>query len=228
MNVKITTEQSQRLDQCVKHKLLFGSRLFGTHTEESDYDYICIYDFEEVFNLSEKYVLTYPNTHCFQYDDTPKNEQRIYMTQTQFYRNLFQGDGTMQSDIFIYGNDPLFESLNKLEIIRTYKVIKAYLGVARRDLTLNNTQKKLWHANRGLATARCLMNNELPTKEYIQWVSKNLQPRDVVLKECEALRKQAHEMYQKDILKNYYIDNAEGDDLLHILLDSNNLKQFKY
>lgn len=50
MNIKITKEEHERLCRVPYEEYLFGSRLFGTHTEKSDYDYIRVYNYNKKRN----------------------------------------------------------------------------------------------------------------------------------------------------------------------------------
>ena len=168
MNIKITKEQHERLLKHNHEKHIFGSRLFGTEKETSDYDYMMVYHYQEVFYGMETYL---PNIHSFQYDDVENNSQYIWVTEQQFYQNLFSGDGTIQSDIFLFTEG--ISPYETAKVCRTFKVIKAYCGVAKRDLKLHNSKNKLFHANRSLYIAEKLLNNETPTKKDIQKLSKN-------------------------------------------------------
>lgn len=89
MNIKITKEQHERLSNQFFNEYIFGSQLHGIASEDSDEDYIRVYDFDDVFPL-ERYTLPYnlPNIHSFQYDDVENNKQYVWMSEEQFWRNL--------------------------------------------------------------------------------------------------------------------------------------------
>lgn len=221
MNVKITKEQHERLCKSKYIEYEFGSRLFGTHREDSDYDYMRIYKYDSVY---KKVIKGLPNIHSLQYDNSENNTQYIWVTEEQFWTNLYSGDGTIHSDILMFseGADDL-----ALKMCRTFKIIRAYCGVAKRDLKLHNGKNKLFHANRSLYIAECLIDNILPTKEKIQEIALNLENKEVLLQKEIRTRQKASDMYQNHLLHNYYIPETE-DDLLNIILQSNNTRKFKY
>ncbi len=221
MNIKITKQQHERLCGHEFTQYAFGSRLFGTHTESSDYDYIRIYEYDDVFDTKSYH----PNIHSFQYDDVDNNSQYIWMTKEQFYGCMFSGDGTMQTDILMFSGK--FTSEEAMNICRTYKVIKAYCGVARRDVKLHGTDKKRFHAQRGIYIARSLMNGVLPNIKDIQNISKNLLERKELISLANETRNEANQMYMDGKLNNYYVPNTY-DDLLNLMIGANNIKEFRY
>lgn len=224
MNVKITKEQHERLCKSEYLEYEFGSRLFGTNRKDSDYDYMRIYKYNSVFKPVVKGL---PSIHSFQYDDVENSSQYIWVTEEQFWANLMSGDGTIHSDILLFSKDSKLFNNKVMEMCRTYKIIRAYLGVVERDLKLHKTGNKLFHANRGLYIAECLINNKLPKKEIIQELAKNLESKEAVLEKTKINRKIASKMYENRELENYYIPDTE-DDLLNIMLQANNIREFKY
>lgn len=112
-----------------------------------------------------------PNIHSFQFDDI--GVQYIWMTESQFYRGLFSGDGNNLADIVLLSGE--FE--NSLFLCRTYKIIKGFIGVARRDLKLHgNNDKKKFHALRSFYMAEKLMRKEMPLIEDIKRLYKEPLP----------------------------------------------------
>lgn len=221
MNIKISKEQHQRLCAVSYIEYPFGSRLFGTHTDESDYDYIRVYNYDEVFDIKSYH----PNIHSFQYDDVENNSQYIWMTKEQFYGCMYSGDGTMQTDILMFSGKFTYEKA--LNVCRTYKVIKAYCGVAKRDVKLHNTDKKRFHAQRSIYIASCLIKGELPKLDYIRNIPNNLLSRNTLIKLADETRKEANQMYMDGKLNNYYVPKTD-DDLLNLMIGANNIKEFKY
>jgi len=221
MNIKITKEQHERLCKSEYLEYEFGSRLFGTNRKNSDYDYMRVYKYESVYSKGFKGL---PNIHSLQYDDLENNSQYIWVTEEQFWCNLFSGDGTIHSDILMFSDNVTDLAL---KMCRTFKIIRAYCGVAKRDLKLHNSGNKLFHANRSLYIAECLIDNILPTKEKIQEIALNLENKEVLLQKEIKLRQKASDMYQNHLLHNYYIPETE-DDLLNIILQANNTREFKY
>lgn len=224
MNVKITKEEHERLQPAIIHKWLFGSRLFGTHSEDSDFDYICIYDYDWVYGEQTDYFL--PNIHSFQYDDKENNTQYVYMTNKQFWVNLYSGDGTMQTDIVMFSGD--WDESEIMTLCRTYKIIKAYCGMAKRDMTMHpNDPKKRFHAKRSVYIAQSLLDGQLPKLDIIQtFKGGDFNPGDIIA-DSKSIRAHASDGYQNKRLHNYSIP-LTSDSLLNKMLATNNIREFKY
>lgn len=221
MNIKITKEDHERLCNVHFAEHLFGSRLFGTNTEESDYDYIRVYSYSDVF---DKDYMWLPNIHSFQFDDD--GVQYIWMTQEQFWLGLSNGDGTMQADILLFGN--VFDKDFALNMCSTYNVVKAYLGVARRDLKLHpKSDKKRFHAHRSIYMAQELLKGRLPNIEVIKELPDNLSDKEVLDVWCSEIRSELNNKYDKGEISRYYIPETE-DTLLRKMFLANNIKEFKY
>lgn len=227
MNLKITREQHNYLEQIYDYKeYLFGSQLHGIANKESDFDYIRVIedDFYFEFGTLAKFL---PNIHSFQFDSD--DTQYVWMTETQFYHNLFSGDGNMVADVVLLSgefNDSLF-------LCRTYKIIKAYIGVAKRDLKLHgNSDKKKFHALRSMYMAESLIDNHIPTVDGIQLLYKNYGgcylPSLETLKDKEqTLREKLNTMLNKGEI-DLYPKFQEEASLAQLMSSSNNLKEFKY
>jgi hypothetical protein len=224
MNVKISKELHNRLEGFSYKEYLFGSHLHGINREDSDRDCIRVIsdDFYKLFKTEALYL---PNIHSFQYDNVQLNEQIIWMTNRQFYGNLFSGDGNMISDIVILSG----EWENPLELTFTYKVIKGYLGVGKRDLKLHgNNSKKIFHAHRSIWMAEKLMSGELPTKSGIIELKKGELPSRMELMDKEAdLRNKLNTMLDSGIISTYP-KFIEDDPLVKVMIDCNNIREFKY
>lgn len=227
MNVKITKEQHEYLCTLPYKEYLFGSQLHGIANKDSDWDYIRVIsvDFYLSFTSLAKYL---PNIHSWQYDGD-NNTQYVWMTEKQFYHNLFSGDGNILCDIVILSDK--FD--NPLFLTRTYKIIKGYIGVAKRDLKLHgNTEKKRFHAMRSLYMADKLLDGELPTVEMIKELYKNysganLPSKEFLVKKEQELRDRLNDMLNKGEI-DLYPRFKEEDELIQILANSNNIREFKY
>jgi predicted nucleotidyltransferase len=227
MNIKITKEQYERLCNLDYKEYLFGSQLHGIANKNSDYDYIRVIsdDFYQSFTSLAVYL---PNIHSWQYDGE-NNTQYVWMTEKQFYHNLFSGDGNMISDVVLLSGE--FE--NSLFLCQTYKIIKGYIGVAKRDLKLHgNNEKKRFHALRSLYMADELMDNELPTVEKIKLLYKNysgvnLPSKEYLVKKEQELRNRLNEMLDKGEI-DMYPKFKEENELVQIMMNSNNIREFKY
>jgi predicted nucleotidyltransferase len=229
MNIKISKEEHEYLNEHLIESFVIGSHLYGTQNENSDMDVLCIYDNEHLMSISPEICNYLPNYHQFQYDDTENNKQYIWTSKEQFFKNLFSGDSTINADVIMF-----YESLhNRLQICRTYKVIKAFIGFANRDLKDIKKKNKLFHAHRSLYCASMLLRNELPTLEDIKHIAE--QPYDVAfLREWNKnLRELCNELYEKGHLEMYCIPAmpkslTPQNKLLNSLVYANNTKEFKY
>jgi hypothetical protein len=230
MNIKITKKQYDSIKEFVIYKFIFGSHLHGTNNEESDRDVICIIDniFDEFTPKTlGKYL---PNQNTFQYDDLENNVQNIYMTETQFFNGLFSGDANIVADIVLlspsfkieyeYTNEQL------LFMCRTYKIIKSYLGMVKRDLKyFDKNPKKQKHCIRGLYMTECLINNILPN--VIDIKKSKIISRIEITERWSELRDKSNKMFEKDELTLYPIFK-ESNEIMDLLVKSNNIKEFSY
>lgn len=230
MNLKIKKEEHERLNQFRMAKYVFGSRLFGTENENSDTDYLCVYGFEGVFGIEEEKFSEYPNIHSFQYDDKENNTQYIWMTLKQFVQGKNSGDGTIITDVVLFSENNGLTDKEKLDECRTYKIIKGYCGVAKRDIKLHpKSENKRFHAMRSIYIANCLMSNVVPSIEQIQYLKKNIayfNIEDIVLAITDA-RIRASKMLDDGELTHYNLPKTE-DTLLDKFLGMNNIGEFKY
>lgn len=229
MNIKIT---KQEYDSIVINNALgnyvIGSHLYRTATSKSDLDTLTVYDspFE-----SDMY---YPNYHQLQYDDETKNRQYIFTTRKQFYKNLFSGDSTINADVIMFHNNSEWlvgcgSVEEKLNVCRTFNIIKAFIGFAKRDIKyVNKGKNKLFHIERGLYCAECLMNNELPKIELFKTFG-NKDLEELKLKEQE-LRSRCNEMFDKGELTMFPKEPIIQpiNELEKKIIDANNIKEFKY
>ena len=147
------------------------------------------------------------------------------MSEEQFWRNLWSGDGYMVADVVLLSG----EWKDPLHLCRTYKICKAYLGVAKRDLKLHGgVEKKCFHAYRSLMMAEKLMDNVLPTVQDIIDLKASMLPSTEELFEKEReLRGKLNDMYNRGEILSYPKFDVK-DDLLGMMFDYNNIKEFKY
>lgn len=226
MNVKITKEQHEKLCKLDYEEYLFGSQLHGIANKESDFDYVRVIS-DEFYLSFTSFARFLPNIHSWQADF--EGVQYIWMTETQFWRGFFSGDGNNLADIVLLSSR--FE--NPLFLSRSYKVCKAFVGVARRDLKLHpNNEKKKFHALRSMYMAEKLMDNELPTVEGIKLLHKNysgcyLPTTEALNKKEQELRIRLNEMLDKGEL-DMYPRFSEENELVQIIVNSNNVREFKY
>jgi hypothetical protein len=224
MNVKITKENHNSLCNMSYKEYLFGSQLHGISNNESDKDYIRVIS-DDFYNNLPKIATYLPNIHSWQYDDVTNNTQYVWMTERQFYNNLFSGDGNMIADVVILSGE--FD--NVLYLTRTYKIIKGYLGVAKRDLKLHgNQEKKRFHAYRSIMMAEILIDGKLPTvNDIVNLKSKELPTKDFLMNKEKEVRKILNNMLDNQEI-DLYPSFKSNNELAQTMLNSNNIKEFKY
>jgi len=220
MNIRITKSEHLFLQTQLTHTIKIGSHLYGTNNENSDVDFLCIYKTSDIELYSGL-----PNFHQFQYKDKESNIDWNYCSELQFWKNLNSGDSTINADIILFTN--LFP--NKLDLCRTYKIIKAYLGFSKRDLkdVKKENNRKIIHAARSLYCAESLINNSLPDISFIQNIYIKPLSLDELKQKENDLRQEANRLYEGNFLANYYIADCKNE-LWQKLLNSNNTKEFRY
>jgi predicted nucleotidyltransferase len=198
VNIKITEEQANFiLENCMFSKYKIGSHLYGNFTDDSDIDYLIVYE-----SFHEKSDLIYPNYHQFQWDDVENKSQYIFTSERQFWKNLLSGDSTINADVILFYTK--YNDFDKLNICRTYNVIKSFIGFTKRDIKNYKSGKgknKLFHIARGLYCADTLLRNELP---YLS-LFKRLRDKSIEeLQDFEVLlRNECNEMFEKNELTMY-------------------------
>jgi hypothetical protein len=223
MNIKITKEEYLVLNQYIENSFIIGSRLYGNHSENSDIDVINI--IKPIFE-SDKYL---PNFHQFQYDDLENNKQEMFITRERFFKNLFSGDSTINTDIIMFTNFDNLNEFEKLNYCRTYNIIKAFLGFAKRDLNnINKGKNKRFHAARSIYCAEELINNRLPKiEEFKKYIDLTIHE---LLSKCAELREVSNKLLnEKDLTpfpKELFIKPLNS--LEQKLIESNNILEFKY
>lgn len=223
MNIKINTAQARFiLDGYALRTYTVGSHLYGVQGPASDVDYLVLYrSFHETADLH------YPNYHQFQWDDTEHNAQYLFSSERQFWKNLYSGDSTINADVVLFA-EGAYSEVQKLNITRTFNIIKAFLGFAKRDLKLLNKGKnKLFHINRGLYCAQCLLENRLPLLSAFGFTETSTQ----LLANREAeLRARCNTLLETDELSLFPkvpVVKA-GNELEALLIEANNTKEFRY
>lgn len=233
MNIKITEQEHLFLCENAKYiEYTVGSDLWGTRTDESDTDILRIYrrwwdDDDDVF------LDIFPNIHPFQYDG--ENTDYLWTEQKQFMRNITSGDSTLNAEAFIFAKEfPADMDGDALDFVRTYKIIKNFLGVAKRDLKRYNpahpsrdSDKRGFHAARGIYIAESLIRGVLPSLECVKELPAGLPSKSDMELYTASLRLLANEQHEKGSLPSYFVDETD-DTLLTKMLAANNTKEFKY
>lgn len=227
MNIKITKKEFESFinNEVILYKGIIGSRLYKTNKDDSDFDILIMYEKEF------KSDILYPNYHQFQYDDVENNTQYMLISKRHFFKNLFSGDATINADIIMFDSYPLTSKSDILNTVRTYNIIKAYIGFAKRDIKdyLNKRGKnKMFHIERGLYCAEELLNGRLPDinklKEFGNGDINELKEKE------DILRKKCNEMFDNGELTMYPKNSIiePENDLERRLIEANNIKEFKY
>lgn len=172
MNIKITKPEFERLYSWRITQFTVGSKLYETHNNDSDTDILVIVKFpnEWAYNY-------FPSNHQFHYDDLENNIQYIFSSERQFWQNQMSGDSTINSDVILFHDGFTFNNNKeaedyKISLCRTYKVIKAYLGFAKRDISMIGKKNKEFHIWRSLYTAEMIITGLKPQITDIQEISK--------------------------------------------------------
>ena len=235
MNIHINKEEHEILQKKVIEQVLIGSQMYGIDTPNSDTDYLCW-----ITSWYVEETIGCPSIHQFQYKDVENNIDYVYTTELQFAKNFMSGDSTINVDLVLFQAD--IDDEIRLKMCRTYKIIKSYLGMARRDLKhLHKDPSKRRHIVRGIYCAGELLDNKLPTIKGIQDVIKLDDNLSVDMTEKnylvnfsvnyvsmeKELRQMCNTMYEKGELENYYIPEV-NDPLLQKLLNANNIREFRY
>lgn len=227
MNIKITKDEFEFIknNTTIFNEWVVGSKLYGTYSEDSDTDVLMVY---ESFFKSDLY---YPNYHQLQYDDIENNTQYIISTMNQFYKNLFSGDSTINADVILYYFKHLSDD-EKLNTLRTFNIIKSFIGFAKRDLkNIDKGKNKLFHIERSLYFAHELLMNRLPDKDVIKSFSTSSGSDIVRLRNAESeLRKICNNMFDKGELTMYPKEPiiSTSNSLESKIIEANNIKEFKY
>ena len=224
MNIKITKEESDYiLNNHFIHKFTIGSRLYGTNKDNSDTDILVLYN---SFHESDVF---YPNYHQFQYDDVDNNTQYIFTSEPQFFKNLYSGDSSINADIVMFCSNLNEEVI--LNKVRTYNIIKGFIGFAKRDLKrIDKGKNKVFHAERSLYCAEMLLDYEVPKLEEIKNIYNNPKTLDDLKYREEYFRKKCNDLFDSGCLTLFPkipIYKAKTT-LEEKLINANNIKQFKY
>lgn len=229
MNIYINKDEFNELKKYTIGEYQFGSVLYGLNKQNSDIDILHLYNSPKEW----KETLDFYNiNHQFQYKDIENNIDNIFTSVEQFWKNLTTGDSTINCDIFLFNEDfnGAFDAEYRLKFVRTYRILKAYLGFAKRDFKkVTEGKHKVIHGARCIYMVETLLKNELPTIDGLKNYVKDITIKDVfnlIDKEIE-LRYKITEMLNRNEIKHYYMPKIT-DNLLNKLLQSINIIEFKY
>lgn len=166
MNIHITESEFKELNKLIILSIRVGSHLYGLNNADSDTDILNIYAAPE-----DNLHAVVQSHHQFQYKS--ENTDYLFCSLQSFVKNILMGDSPLN-----------FEALDSWELknhadlkwladfksnFRSYQLIKSYLGLARRDVKSfkkNKSSKKIFHAYRGLLTAKAIFDNKNYTNDW--------------------------------------------------------------
>ena len=160
MNIHITDVKFfESLKKATLVEIEVGSKMYGLSHDDSDKDLLCIYATSETEKNS--FCLTH---HQIQYKDEINRIDYIFVNIHNFLRNSLNGDSTINFEVI--NSDKLIDTpLEFLYQMRkaffNYKILRSYLGLARRDIqrmdidgkTEFGKNKKIAHSFRGFIFA---------------------------------------------------------------------------
>jgi predicted nucleotidyltransferase len=173
MNIKFT---DKALFNCLKENCLassvVGSTLYGTNNDKSDLDILFILP-----TFYREKTTPFPSFHQLQYVDEQGNDH-LFVSLHSFIKNTVNGDSTINFELIQSGNLEN-TNLNFLDQMKNdfinYKIIRSYLGFAKRDLKMMNSSdnplKKMSHAIRGYYYAKSLVNKDKFVLRNEEWLN---------------------------------------------------------
>lgn len=224
MNIKITKEEAAPLFDLELARSVFGSRLYGTATKESDEDILIIID--DVYGLDS---CGFPNIHLCQWDDLATNKQYLFATQGQLNKLVVSGDNPALIDMLLFSD--IFSAETKKELFYTYRIVKGYLGYAKRDL--KHFEKRRKHIQRGLYIAEKLLRKEIPSLAVMPDVINGIVGDLRFYRKAEKeLRAVLMEKFHSKTIPFYSVDSFVKYKAFPVaiqkMLHANNTIEFKY
>ena len=139
-----------------------GSKMYGTENKDSDTDILYIY----IPSLNEQNSVA---VNYYQYQFKENGIDHIFTDIYTFIKNSLNGDSTINFEV-INSNKLIGTTLEWLYVFkdkfRNYKILRAYLGRARKDLkqmksksTIEEMTKKLSHSVRCLQSAEYILED---------------------------------------------------------------------
>jgi len=256
MNIKKNINKDKELfDNLIKSsfvKIEIGSKMYGLEHENSDTDILCIY------NTSKRELLMFDRSH-HQIQFKVDGVDYLFVNIHTFISNTISGDSTINFEI-INSKSLLGTELDFLYKYKyyfyNYKIIRSYLGLARRDLKRINIDsktdfdknKKIAHAYRGLKTAKkiydlkygffsnyssiFLTKNEINEIKNNIW-SLNREERkeylDKLAIDINSFRTFINTQYNNKLLINYMESSSQNviNSALELLFENTNTIQMK-
>lgn len=162
MNIHFTNQEAfGELKAAAIFSIEIGSKMYGTADEYSDTDILYIYipSFEELTSLVNTH-------HQFQYKEAEVDH--LFVNIFQFFRNSLSGDSTINFEV-IHHSDLVGSSMDwayeHRHYFQNYKILRSYLGMARRDLkdvkrgqTDRVKNKRMMHVVRGYYFCKAILD----------------------------------------------------------------------
>jgi len=196
MNIHFTNiELYENLRNSSLVEIEIGSGMYGLKNQNSDTDIMCIYATSE----SEKNSFSLSH-HQLQYKDENNKIDYLFVNIHNFLRNCINGDSTINFEVInskILLNTSLDFLYNLRKAFYNYKIMRSYLGMAKRDIQRLDIDakneyeknKKVAHVYRGLTFAKKIyFGNDIEFSEdninyikYILWNIKGYEKRKDIL-----------------------------------------------
>ena len=203
MNIHINKEEFDWLmNQNRLGRFVMGSKLYGLNDEYSDEDVLIItWPYEDVLSSP------FNSHHQFQYKDVENNIDYNFVDIITFIKNLVTGDSTVNFELL--HSEQMEENINLnwltkyKDKFRSYNIIKAYLGLAERDIRHFNKKHgrdKLSaqvHIDRGYYFACDILSNNFKLKNHPALI---ISKRDT---EKNAIQYERNLSKFKETIKNY-------------------------
>lgn len=164
MNIHIFNKEAfELLEEASIFSIDIGSTMYGTTNKESDKDLLHVYIpcIEELTSFVETH-------HQFQYKEN--GVDYLFVNIFQFFRNALNGDSTINFEVINHFSleNTAFDWVYKNRFIfANYRILKSYLGIARRDLkhlskerTIRDKNKKLAHVVRSYYFVEDILNQK--------------------------------------------------------------------
>lgn len=161
MNIHFTNPQAfEELKAAAVFSIEIGSKMYGTADEYSDTDILYIYipSFEELTSLVNTH-------HQFQYKEAEVDH--LFVNIFQFFRNSLSGDSTINFEVIHHPNligTAMDWAYQHRHYFQNYKILRSYLGMARRDLhavkkgkTEREKNKRMMHVVRGYHFCKAIL-----------------------------------------------------------------------
>lgn len=145
MNIKIVDPLPSHL---VAFKIPFGSRVYGTNSENSDHDYVVV---TKSFNLGDA---------TLQWSGMMAGEKvdLTYVDRDYLFEASEDGTNTVMFEAMHFRRkDYYLTDVGMMKDLYNYENAKAYLGLAKRDLDYPD---RIFHVNRCLYMAVQIMNKQ--------------------------------------------------------------------